>query len=445
MRVNQNVTENDAILYLYNGRAGAIKKGDMTPKDNVYTHNVRRYMNAITVTEDSTQRAAANKKARTVTENQNNKRSKMNDDLGWGIGQVTFGTNLYTGGTSKNETTEIENLEISLTQRGFNTNNIKSLISLMKKGDIAFANKLTDSEISSMTEADLELILKYSNKLNSQLSNVSNAVKKRKIATAIDKEFKKEYLESHAQQTYMSEVKGKTVKLTTSNKNIITGSYNTGAKERCNKYLTQLRGSHTADSGLWLYDDRVEKGKYTGFCVEKDKGINTTNASSVDILLAKNGADTANTLRTSGACLTGAKQTLIGSGAVSAEEMSTFSNAYQLANFLSKYPERFIEITHIQISDTVAREITAGDLSSLPAGCIVVFGNKNRTDVPGHAAITSGNGQMYADEVDNSNWDNFVASKANQDGKGEHGYFRVFKLNPNYYTMNSNGTKLIKK
>lgn len=445
MRVNQGITENDAIMYLYNGRIGALKKGDMTPKDNVYTHNVRRYMSAITVKENPTQRAAALKKARTVTEGQSEKQVKMNNDLGWGIGQISFGTTLYTGGISKNTQEEINNMKLSLLQRGYNSNNVNSLIQKLNKGDIAFANKLTNAEIDAMTEADVVLLLKYSNKLSSQLKNVSSLSQKRKIASSIDREFKKEYLSSHAQQAYMSEVKGKTVKLTTPNKNIITGFHNTGAQARCNKYLTQLRGNHKADGGFWLYDDRINSGKYTGFSVEKDKGINTTNSSKLDILLAKNAADTANTLRTSGSCLTGAKQALIGSGAVSEGEMRNFSNAFELATFLSKHPERFIEITHVQISETVAREITAGDLSSLPAGCVVVFGNKNRSDVVGHAAITSGNGQMYADEVDNSNWDNFVATKANQNGKGEHGYFRVFKLNPAYFDLDTSGKKLVKK
>lgn len=445
MRYN-TVSEDDAILYLYNGRAGALKSGNATPKDNIYTHNISRYMSQISISEDPKKRAEALKRAQTVVDGE--KPKAMNKDLGWGIGQITFGTSLYTGGVSKNTAEEIKKLENTLTLKGFDANNVKQLVAKVKNGDIAFTNSLSDSELSAITNDDVALLLKYSNQLSTNLRGVSSASEKRKIAGSIDKEFKREYLSNHAQQTYLKDVKNNAIKLTTDNVNLTSypsRGYNSGAQQRCQALLTQLRGSHKADSGLNAYRERVSSGLYTGFNVEKDKGINTTNSSALDVLLAKNAADTANTLRTSGGCLTGAKQALIGSGAVKDEEMKTFNNAFQLAEFFDKHPERFIEITHIQISDTVAREITAGDLTKLPAGCIVVFGNSNRTDVPGHAAITSGNGQMYADEVDNSNWDNFVARQENQNGKGEHGYFRVFKLNPAYYKLDAAKQRAVKK
>ena len=182
-----------------------------------------------------------------------------------------------------------------------------------------------------------------------------------------------------------------------------------------------------------------------GFDVERDKGVNYNNASSIDILLAKNASDTANTLRTSGGCLTGAKQSLIGSGAVSENEMRNFNNAFQLAKFLEKHPKRFQEIKYVQISPNVSRELTASDIKNLPAGYIVVFGNSARNDVPGHAGVTNGCGQINADETDNSNWDNFAAKDSKQDGKGEHGYVRVFKLNPDYYTFDPATNKLVRK
>ena len=161
------------------------------------------------------------------------------------------------------------------------------------------------------------------------------------------------------------------------------------------------------------------------------------------MLLAQNGVDAANILRTSGGCLTGAKQALIGCGAVTVDEMSTFDEAYRLAKFCEKHPERFEEIKYVQISEDVVREITAGDISKLPAGYIVVYGNKSRTDVAGHAGITSGNGQIYADEVDNANWDNFVSSNKEQNGKGEHGYVRVFRLKDDYYKLDANRNVLV--
>ena len=194
-----------------------------------------------------------------------------------------------------------------------------------------------------------------------------------------------------------------------------------------------------------MYNDRIRSGKYTGFRVEEDKGINYTGASEIDLVLAKNAADVANTLRTSGGCLTGAKQALIGSGACSVEELQDFSNARQLAEFCARHPERFIEVTYIKVDDKTARELTSADIANLPAGCIPVYGNDHRSDVPGHSGITNGNHQIYSDEIDNANWDNFVASKADHDGKGEHGYVRVFRLNPAYFTVDESGKKLVKK
>ncbi len=448
--IYNNVTDEDAMMYLYNGRSGTLKKGNATPSLMLYTHNIQRYKKLFSVSENPQQRADALKKAPTVTiSNASNKRKEMSSDLGWGIGQVAFNTNLYTGGISKNSESEIQTLKQSLVQRGYDMKYVNSVVSKMKSGEISFLNGLTNSEISAMTEEDIKLLVEHSNSLNKKLAGVTNSKKKRQIATEADKEFKKIYLASHARQVYLNKVSDSSVILNdqveSNVKKYPQNGYNTGAQKRCKKYLTQLRGSHQPDSGIYMYSDRVNKGLYTGFNVERDKGINYVNASDVDILLAQNGADSANTLRTSGACLTGAKQALIGSGCVEPEEMSTFNNAFQLAKFLEKHPDRFQEIKYVQISDEVAREITAGDISSLPAGCIVVFGNKSRTDVPGHAGITSGNGQIYADETDNSNWDNFVAKSKNHNGKGEHGYVRVFRLNPEYYTIDPKTHKVIAK
>lgn len=256
-------------------------------------------------------------------------------------------------------------------------------------------------------------------------------------------------MSSHAARVPLAEVKNSTVKLVNpssrNSKPYPANGYFTGAQNRCKRYLSQLRGKHKPNAGLYSYDNRIKEGKYTGFSVENNKGINYDNASNIDILLAKNGADVASTLKTSGACLTGAKQTLIGSGVVSENEMKSFNNAFQLAKFLKKHPERFIEVTHVQIGNNQAREITAADVGNLPAGYIVVYGNSSRMDVPGHAGTTNGRGQINADETDNANWDNFVATAKNQDGKGEHGYVKIFKLNPAYYTVSENGKKLVKK
>ena len=447
--VYNNITDEDAMMYLYNGRSGTLKKGNATPDLMLYTHNIRRYKNLFEVTENKQQRAQALKKAPAVDVSVGNKRKPLASDLGWGIGQVVFNTQLYTGGVAKNNESEIQALKKSLVQRGFDMRYVNSLISKMQKGDISFTNGLTSREISAMTEADVKLLIEHSESLNKKLQGVGNAKKKREISTDADKEFKRAYLSSHARQ-FKNDNLGNSVVVLNDNvednvKKYPEGGYNTGAQKRCKRYLSQLRGSHQPDSGIYMYANRVNQGLYTGFNVEHDKGINYVNASDIDILLAQNSADTANTLRTSGACLTGAKQSLIGVGCVDPEEMIGFNNAFQLANFLEKHPERFEEIKYVQISDNVVREITSGDVSSLPAGCIVVYGNKARLDVPGHAGITNGNSQIAADEFDNSNWDNFVAKSKKHNGKGEHGYVRIFRINPDYYMIDPKTNKLVPK
>lgn len=445
------VTEDDAILYLYNGRYGVLKNGNATPKDNAYVANIRRNAACVKVYEDASARAKALQKADTVLPEDNSERAqkKMKDDLGWGIGQVAFKPALYTSGVENNTDKEIEILKSTLKAKGIDNADIEKIARLMKNGDIAFVKGLTRREASAMTDADVKLIIQHSERLDNKLANVKTDATKRKYASAADKNFKRAYLSSHASQTSLSAVKKSSVKLNKSADNQITPypsrGYYTGAQRRCEGLLPQLRGNHTPDAGYHNSKARINDGKYVGFSVEKDNGINHANASKTDILLAKNGADAANTLRTNGACLTGVKQALIGSGAVSVSEMKTFNKAYQLAGFLSSHPERFIEITHIQISPKKAREITAGDLSSLPAGCIVVFGNRSRADVDGHSGITNGHAQIYSDEVDNCNWDNFVSDNSDQNGKGEHGYIRVFRLNPAYFTVDEAGKKLVKK
>ena len=447
--VYNNITDEDAMMYLYNGRAGTLKKGNATPDLMLYTHNIKRYKNLFNITENSQQRAAALKKARTIVTSPATKRKQMASDLSWGIGQVVFNTGLYTGGVSKNSKAEINNLKTSLIQKGYDMRYINTLVLKMQRGEISFANGLSSSEISAMTEDDLKLLVHHANSLNKKLSGISNAKKRREIATAADNNFKRAYLTSHARQVYLKDVYKSSIILNdqveADMKRNPSKGYNTGAQQRCKRYLKQLRGNHKPDGGLYLYNDRVEKGLYTGFNVERYKGINYANADAIDILLAQNASDAANTLRTSGACLTGTKQALIGSGCVTESEMKSFNEAFQLAKFLEKHPERFTEIKYVQISDNIAREITAGDIDYLPAGCIVVFGNKSRTDVPGHAGTTNGCGQINSDETDNSRWDNFVAKSANQNGKGEHGYVRIFRLNPDYFTVDPQTNKLVPK
>ncbi len=444
------ITEDDAILYYYNGRSGVLKSGNATPADNRYLLNIKQNTACVKVYENAKERAEALKNATEVVPDagvtSNDK--AMRDDLGWGIGQVAFMPKLYKSGIENNSEEEINLMQQSLTAKGVDVQDIESLAAKMRDGEIAFVKGLTKVELNSMTADDVKLLLDHSNRLSAKISTVKTDATKRKYASETDKNFKRTYLASHSQRVSLSGVKKNSVKLITSSGKAImeypSNGYCTGAQRRCKGLLPQLRQGRTPDAGYNRSQQRTKNGEYMGFTVEKDKGINTANASKIDLILAQNFADVANTLRTNGSCLTGAKQALIGAGVFKPEELRGFSEAFELAGFLRKHPDKFIEVTHIQVSPSQAREITAGDIPNLPAGCVVVYGNKNTTAVKGHSGGTSGNGQIYSDEIDNANWDNYTSS-GNDDAKGEHGYFRVFRLNPAYFTVDESGKKVVKK
>lgn len=444
------ITEDDAILYYYNGRSGVLKSGNATPSDNAYIASIRRNTACVKVYENAKERAEALKRASSTPQgNESNTNHKaMRDDLGWGIGQIAFMPKLYSAGIENNTEEEINQMKQSLSAKGINSGNIEKLATRMRNGEIAFVKGLTKNELNTMTDEDVQLILKHADKLDTKLSTVKTDATKRKYAHEADKNFKRTYLASHSPRVNLSKVKKNSVRLVTASdkqiQNYPEKGFLTGAQNRCKRLLEVLRQGRTPDGGYNRSQSRMQNGEYLGFTVERDKGINTANASDIDIVLAKNFADVANTLKTNGGCLTGAKQALIGAGIFKPEELQDFKEAYRLANFLSQHPDKFIEVTHVQVSPTEAREITAGDIANLPAGYVVVYGNKYSNEVLGHSGGTSGNGQIYSDEIDNSNWDNY-ATTGRDNAKGEHGYVRVFKLNPAYFTVDESGKKLVKK
>jgi len=460
------VSETDAMLYLYNGRRTTLERGNALPLNWEYSHNVNRFMNGVKVLVNKKQHDEAQQNATTVSISSNARiKSRASKNLSGAIGQVAFKAKLYTKGIKQNNEKEIKLLIKELQLRGVSNKLITNLVNKMKNGDITFVNGLTKSEIQALTENDIKLMLDYSNKLDAKLKSISSIEQKRKIASSYDKAFKKAYLNSHAQKSTLSLVKNSTITLNSGNsqrqsrppKGYYTAGFSLATKHLNSFLLTTNRdGSekrYVQGAGLSNARTAVANGYYRGFMAEKDKGVNESNASPINILLAQNASDVANTINTSGQCVGGTKLALMGAGLISNEERAEAGNeGSKLAAFLEKHPDRFREITHVQISSTLAREITAGDISSLPAGCIVVFGNGNfvsekgeRVSVPGHAGITSGNGQIYSDEVDNSNWDNFASLYANQNGKGEHGWVRVFIPNPDYYTISADGNKVCKK
>lgn len=99
--------------------------------------------------------------------------------------------------------------------------------------------------------------------------------------------------------------------------------------------------------------------------------------------------------------------------------------------YFAAHPEKFEEVKYVDLGNGTSREINASDIHNLPAGYIVVYepgaGFENQA---GHIVITNGNGQGYADEVDNLRWDDFVSNGAGN-GKGEHGTYKIYRLKVN--------------
>ncbi len=102
--------------------------------------------------------------------------------------------------------------------------------------------------------------------------------------------------------------------------------------------------------------------------------------------------------------------------------------ARDLSLYMDAHPEKFEPVRYVDTGKGQARELTAADIKKLPAGITGVFiPGKGYNGQSGHAFITNGNGQGYADEVDNLNWANFV-SDGDGNGKGEHGYVKYYRL-----------------
>lgn len=104
----------------------------------------------------------------------------------------------------------------------------------------------------------------------------------------------------------------------------------------------------------------------------------------------------------------------------------------------------FEEVKYVSLGNGTSRELNASDIKNLPAGYIGVFiPGDGYEDQAGHTFVTNGNGQGYADEVDNLSWDDYK-SNGSDSGKGEHGKFVIYKLSDNW-TVDPNTGKLVYK
>lgn len=102
--------------------------------------------------------------------------------------------------------------------------------------------------------------------------------------------------------------------------------------------------------------------------------------------------------------------------------------ARDLHIYMDAHPEKFEQVKYVDTGKGQAKELTVADIKKLPAGITGVFiPGKGYEEQSGHAFITNGNGQGYADEVDNLGWANFI-SGGKGNGKGEHGYVKFYRI-----------------
>ena len=169
----------------------------------------------------------------------------------------------------------------------------------------------------------------------------------------------------------------------------------------------------------------------------KDKGVNTANTSDVSAALAKSAQRVSNRMNSAGHCLQGVREAVKAAGIdVSDWEEGTPRGSI---SFFQRHPEMFEEVKFVNIGNGKGRQINSTDLPNLPAGYIVCWvpdrNSEQYKEQPGHISITNGNGQAYADETDNLDWGDY-SDGTNMSGKGEHGYFRVFRLTSNWEVKN---------
>ena len=130
----------------------------------------------------------------------------------------------------------------------------------------------------------------------------------------------------------------------------------------------------------------------SGLKAEDNKGVNPKGARNSDICLAKCAQRVAENMDTVGQCYTGAKYALWDAGVIDHYDDMPKGEARDSIAYFDSHPERFRRA-----------DVAPEDVKSLPAGRILVYQNEEQ-DVPGHIAITNGNGQGMSDFTDNLGW-----------------------------------------
>jgi len=419
------ISKQDALCALWNGSRGkAILNGTYKPAMWSYSRGVNKSTQKYTLVETKEDRKAAKYES-------DRTRSFKTGSLNGEMGSVVFMPSMYTNGARyKNSNEEISRLETSLKSKGVDNERIQKLTTAMKRGEFGFAFKLQDKEIDSLTNADIDLILKYLNKMQDKLSTNSQI----NIADGIN----------------------------TNEAGIIRKNYSMDIakieNEFRNEYLTNHSAVHFANpenprilDGFSTYNETpnmMVNGARKNFQHTKDKGVNpnTTNGtvSEASLALATNASEyiqeTNPTNSKSGLCLTGVKATLkitlkdyykYSDSEIDTfiKDMEKYGNTPKMVHkFFKNHPEMFTPVEYVSVGENSVREINSSDIYKLPAGHIVIYipdENSKFKNEAGHIAITNGNGQGYADAIDNLAWGDFDGVRK---GKGETGTFVIYKL-----------------
>ncbi len=177
-------------------------------------------------------------------------------------------------------------------------------------------------------------------------------------------------------------------------------------KVEINPVLTQ--NSEWSLSGNWKHFwANMSIGKYQ---IEDNKGINKKNATKEDIALATYAEAVSDKMKTLGQCYTGAKHALTNAGVLNNYGDMPKGEAKNSKKYFDENPKKFEKL-----------DIKKDDLKNLPAGRIIVY---QKDGLPGHIAITNGNGQEMSDHTDNMKW---------LEAKGEGSTFDVYKLTDNWH------------
>ena len=375
----------------------------------------------------------------------------VNHDNTGAIGLIILNPNNYKEGFA-NSAEEIDVIkEILINQNPEVTEEDREkLISALKEGKLAFGfNNVSQDgslnnyeELWSLTQQDIDLLLNYANRASSITDNEE--------LLAEEVNLRREYFQNHrlvVPEEYIE------------NKNQVLGAKAGKENSDVERLTTTDETTVTSSAKQWhnpskwnAYYSATEtisgmRNNRLGFTTVKDKGVNPYNEngkliSDIDRALAEHASNVASDLSTTGQCFTGYKHTLLTAGVIKnygaiRDENGNITTPRAAIDWFQERPEMFTEIKYVQDDDGEYRKINSTDLYDLPAGYIIMYSPEEGEEFAkeaGHACITNGNGQCYADHTDRLHWEDFK--------KGEHGSFHVFKLNDENWQYNKNTQKL---